>query len=167
MYSAEKGAMQQFSPEQLAFLDAQRAGRLATADLQGRPHVVPVCYACDGSTLYIALDEKPKRVPPERLKRVHNLLENSQVALVVDRYDDDWSRLAYVLVQGRADMLDPGDAEHARAVRLVRDRYPPYRAMALELRPVIAIRPSRIVAWGALSSGDGEEPTAPSGIICS
>ncbi len=94
--------MEQFTPQQLAFLDAQCAGRLAAADRLGQPHVVPVRYAWAGDALYIALDEKPKRVRPERLKRVQNILENSQVALVVDQYDDDWSRLAYVLVQGRA-----------------------------------------------------------------
>lgn len=146
--------MQQFSPQQIAFLDAQRVGRLATADRLGQPHVVPVCYACDGQFLYIALDEKPKRVPPEHLKRIHNLLENSQVALVVDHYDDDWRRLAYVLVQGHAEILHPGDTEHARALSLVRARYSQYRSMALELRPVVAIRPSKIIGWGALSSSD-------------
>ncbi len=147
-------AMAQFTPQQRAFLDAQRAGRLATADRLGQPHVVPVCYACTADALYIALDEKPKRVPPERLKRVHNILENSRVALVVDRYDDDWSRLAYVLVEGWAELLQPGDAEHARAVSLVRARYLQYQSMALDLRPIIAIRLSTIVAWGALSSSE-------------
>lgn len=142
--------MVDLSAAQIAFLDAQRAGRLATADRQGMPHVIPVCYACDGSSLYIALDEKPKRVAPERLKRVRNLLENSQVALVVDRYDDDWSRLAYVMVQGQAELLEPGHLDHGQALTLLRARYPQYRSMALEARPVVAIRPSNIVAWGAL-----------------
>ena len=146
--------MAQFTPQQRAFLDAQRAGRLATADRLGQPHVVPVCYACDGDAVYIVLDEKPKRVPPERLKRVQNILENSQVALVVDRYDDDWSRLAYVLVEGRADLLCSGQAEHARAVILLRARYLQYQLMELDLRPVIAVRPSKIVAWAALSSSE-------------
>ncbi len=76
------------------------------------------------------------------------------MALVVDQYDDDWSRLAYVLVQGRAEVLHADDAEHAWAVSLVRARYLQYQSMALELRPVIAIRPSKIVAWGTLSSSD-------------
>lgn len=142
--------MVEMTPQQIAFLGAQRAGRLATADRQGMPHVIPVCYACDGSSLYIALDEKPKRVAPERLKRVRNMLENSQVALVVDRYDDDWRRLAYVLVQGQVELLDPGRDEHQQALSLLRARYPQYRSMALEARPVVAIRPSNIVAWGAL-----------------
>lgn len=135
--------------EHRVFLDTQRAGRLATTDQQGQPHVVPVCYACDGHTFFIALDEKPKRVAPERLKRVRNILENDQVALVIDRYDDDWSRLAYVLVQGRAELIAPGLAEHKQAILLLRERYPQYRAMAIDQQPLIAIRPTHIVAWSA------------------
>ena len=74
-----------FSPDQLAFLQNQRAGRLATANSDGAPHVIPVCYACDGASLYIALDAKPKRVAPERLRRIRNILENPCVALVQPR----------------------------------------------------------------------------------
>src|SRR6187549_1982884 len=108
--------MTQFTPDQLAFLQAQRAGRLATATSDGAPHVIPVCYACDGASLYIALDAKPKRVAPERLRRIRNILENPRVALVIDRYSDDWSELAYLLIQGIAALVRPGDAEHSRAV---------------------------------------------------
>ena len=135
--------------EQLAFLNAQRVGRLATADRDGHPHVVPVCYACNGVSLYIALDAKPKRVAPERLKRVRNILDNPHVALVIDRYSEDWSELAYLLVRGNASLLPPGNAEHAGAITLLRDRYPQYRAMPIEDQPVIAIRPSSIISWSA------------------
>src|SRR5262245_12051380 len=107
--------MPTFSDQQLAFLSAQRAGRLATASHDGAPHVIPVCYACDGTSLYIALDTKPKRVAPQRLRRVRNILENARVALVVDHYSDDWSELAYLLIQGTAALVPPGDAEHRHA----------------------------------------------------
>src|SRR5215213_8113366 len=80
-----------FTANQLAFLQAQRVGRLATATSDAAPHVIPVCYACDGTSLYIALDAKPKRVAPERLRRIRNILENPRVALLIDRYSDDWS----------------------------------------------------------------------------
>ncbi len=137
--------------DQLVFLQNQRVGRLATTDGEGRPHVVPVCYACDGGSLYIALDAKPKRVAPDRLKRVRNLRANPQVALVIDRYSDDWSQLAYLLIQGTAALLAPGDVEHDRAVALLRARYQQYQAMPIHEQPVIAIRPSSVVAWGAIS----------------
>ena len=143
--------MIRFSDDQLAFLQSQRAGRLATASSEGIPHVIPVCYACDGASLYIALDAKPKRVAPERLRRVRNILENPRVALVIDRYSNDWSKLAYVLVHGTAALLPPGDAEQSRAVALLRERYSQYHTMPIEQRPVIAIRPSSIVGWGDLA----------------
>ena len=145
--------MTHFTPNQLAFLQAQRAGRLATATSDGAPHVIPVCYACDGASLFIALDAKPKRVAPERLRRIRNILENPCVALVVDRYSDDWSQLAYLLIQGTAELLRPDQAEHSRALVLLRERYVQYLAMPIEQQPVIAIRPTTVVEWG-LGFGD-------------
>ena len=139
--------MTHFTPHQLAFLQAQRVGRLATANSAGAPHVIPVCYACDGASLYIALDAKPKRVAPERLRRIRNILENPRVALVIDRYSDDWGELAYLLIQGTATLLPPGEPEHSRAVALLRKRYVQYLAMPIEQQPVIAIRPEKVVAW--------------------
>jgi PPOX class probable F420-dependent enzyme len=144
--------MTTFSPGQLAFLHSQRAGRLATASGDGAPHVVPVCYACDGASLYIALDAKPKRVAPERLRRIRNILDNPRVALVIDRYSDDWSELAYLLIQGTAMLIRPDQAEHSRAVALLRQRYAQYLAMPIERQPVIAIRPAKVVAWPDLDS---------------
>lgn len=141
--------MIRFTDEQLAFIQAQRVGRLATADREGQPHVIPVCYACDGRSVYIALDAKPKRVAPQKLRRVRNLLENPRIALVVDRYSDDWSVLAYVLIRGSAELL-VGGGEQLHAVALLRDRYVQYQTMPIQDQPVIAIRPSTIVSWGAL-----------------
>jgi PPOX class probable F420-dependent enzyme len=136
-----------FTPNQLAFLHTQRAGRLATATSEGAPHVIPVCYTCDGANLYIALDSKPKRVAPERLRRIRNILENPRVALVIDRYSDDWSQLAYLLIQGTAVLVQPDTAEHSRAITLLRERYVQYFAMPIEQQPVIAIRPMTVVEW--------------------
>ena len=138
-----------FTDAQLTFLDAQRVGHLATSDSRNRPHVVPVCYACDGESLFVALDAKPKRVAPERLKRVRNILDNPEVALVIDRYSEDWRQLAYVLIRGAAALLAPGAPEQHTAVALLRGRYPQYRTMALEEQPAIAIRPSSVVMWNA------------------
>lgn len=141
--------MPDLGEREAAFIRGQRVAHLATADRAGQPHVVPICYAFDGQHLYTAVDEKPKRAGPWRLKRVRNVVENSQVAVVIDRYSDDWSRLAWVLIRGRAEVLEGGE-EHARAVGLLRDRYPQYRDMALEERPVIRVTPQKVVSWGAL-----------------
>ena len=131
------------------FLVANRVGHLATADRRGTPHVVPVCYALDDPTLYVTIDEKPKRGGPP-LKRLRNIIENPKVALVVDRYDEDWSRLGWVMLRGSAEVLYAGP-EHDHAQRLLRDRYPQYRTMQLTPLPVIALRTTRVTSWGDLS----------------
>ena len=141
--------------EQAAFLVRQRVARLATADGGGRPYAVPVCFALAQASVYIALDEKPKGVPASRLKRVRNILENPDVALIADRYAEDWSLLAFVMVRGRAELLEPDSGEHAAAVRLLRGKYHQYEAMRIEDNPVIAIRPEKATSWGAL-----DEPEA-------
>src|SRR5437660_11970075 len=99
-----------------AFVLAQRVARLATADADGHPHVVPVCYAFDGSRFYTPLDEKPKRVEQRRLRRVRNIEARHEAMLLIDRYDEDWSRLGYVQVYGHAALLMPGEASHADAL---------------------------------------------------
>src|SRR5918994_1639084 len=145
------------TPEQTAFLVRQRVARLATADQTGKPHVVPVCFAYTPGSIFIALDEKPKDVPATRLKRVRNILENPNVALVADRYAEDWSLLAFVMVRGRAELLDPGTEEHPSAVRLLRGKYHQYEAMRIEENPIIAIRPERAASWGALDEPESSE----------
>ncbi|HEX6506921.1 MAG TPA: TIGR03668 family PPOX class F420-dependent oxidoreductase [Chloroflexota bacterium] len=148
------GARHQLTKDERKFVERMRVARLATADARGIPHAVPVCYAFDGHRFYTPLDEKSKRVPDAAMKRVRNIAENSAVAFLVDRYDDDWSQLAYVLVQGQAELIDAGREGHADAVALLRARYPQYREMHLEIRPVIAIRPERVVSWGLLVESD-------------
>ncbi len=136
------------APRERVFLERARVGHLATADRAGAPHVVPVCFAVDGTTLYVTVDEKPKS--GRELKRVRNLRENPQAALVADHYEEDWSRLGWVMVRGRADVLDAGN-EHDRAQALLRERYPQLRAMAIEHLPVIALRIERVASWGRLA----------------
>jgi len=138
----------------LRFLRAIRVAHLATADGAGVPHVIPVCFVADRRSVYITIDEKPKRGP--RLKRLRNIAENPQAALVVDHYDDsDWSRLGWVMVRGPAEILDGGD-EHALAQQYLQARYSQLRAMALDDHPVIAIRAERVTQWGDIGKPDGE-----------
>ena len=136
------------SPDLEAFVRETRVGRLATVDEQGGPHVVPVCFVYADGLVYIVLDAKPKRVAATRLRRVRNILANPEVQLLVDRYDEDWSRLAYVQLRGRAGLIESGP-EHARALALLRAKYPQYEAMALEAAPVIRIEVARGVSWEA------------------
>jgi len=138
------------SDRQRDFVLAHRVARLATADAEGAPHVVPVCFALDGATLTIAIDEKPKRAGAA-LKRLRNIEANPQAAVVIDRYAEDWSRLGWVMLRGPAAILPPGAPGHAQALALLRARYPQLRAMRLEALPVIALRIARATAWGDLS----------------
>jgi PPOX class probable F420-dependent enzyme len=69
------------------------------------PHVVPVCFALSRDALYITIDEKPKRGPATALKRLRNIAENPAVAVITDRYDEDWARLGWVMLRGRAEIL--------------------------------------------------------------
>ena len=106
-----------------------RVGRLATADAGGRPLLVPVCFAFDGATLFSAVDDKPKRT--RELRRLKNIAANPHVSLVVDVWDEDWSKLCWVIVEGDAEVLTTG-AEFTRAIDRLVAKYPQYRAMGLD-----------------------------------
>jgi len=131
------------------FILAHAVARLATSGRDGQPHVIPFCYAFDGGRFYFVVDEKPKRYTGKPLKRVRNILENPQVALVIDDYVDDWTQLAYVLVNGTAAVVED-ESEYARALALLRERYPQYRLMDLSFsrNPMVRILPTKIHAWG-------------------
>jgi PPOX class probable F420-dependent enzyme len=144
------------SEQQASFLASQRVGRLATADSNGVPHVIPVCFVVEHATLYITIDEKPKRAAARPLKRLRNMMENPSVAFVADRYDEDWRRLGWVMLRGRAEVLADG-AEHDRAQALLRERYVQYRTMQLAELPVIALRIERATSWGNLAPGHCEQ----------
>ena len=128
------------------FIRTARTAHLATADRSGQPHVVPICFVFDGKYFYSPIDEKPKRTT--KLKRLKNIRENPNVALVVDHYEDDWGKLAYVLVFGKGRVLRSGKI-HRQAVKSLRRKYPQYRHMAIDDRPMIAISPKRIRIWQA------------------
>ena len=131
------------------FLDRCRVGHLATADSSGRPHVTPVCYALVGAAVYFIVDEKPKAAG-KTLKRLRNIAENPQVALVADHYDEDWSRLEYVLIRGSAKEVDDA-AEFELVLDRLRQRYPQYRGMRLEPKrnPLVRITPETVNHWRA------------------
>ena len=132
------------------FLADRRIAHLATADRFATPHVVPVCFAVRGGSLYVTIDEKPKRKPSSKLKRLMNITENPSVALVIDRYDEDWSRLGWVMLHGRGEILLQG-TEHDDAQQLLRSRYSQLEAMVIAEHPVIAVRIQRATSWGNLS----------------
>ena len=135
-----------FTVQALRLIRSARTAHLATADANGQPHVIPVCFVLDGKELFSPIDQNPKQT--QRLQRLRNIAENSKVALVIDHYDEDWRNLAYVLIFGKACTVSRGVA-HQRALRLLRRKYPQYRTMDLEHLPVIRITARRFRSWHA------------------
>ena len=149
--------------DELEFLSSARRAVLATIGEDGLPRLVPCCYSVlergDGVSplvLHTPLDEKPKRSGgPHDLARVRDILLRADVALLVDRWSEDWDRLAWLRLRGQATVLesdDPGVAEErAQAIGALRARYRQYADHALEERPIIRIAVERATSWGDLS----------------
>jgi PPOX class probable F420-dependent enzyme len=135
--------------KQLALIRSARVAHLATANAKGQPHVIPICFVFDGKNFYSPVDEKPKRVAPRKLKRITNIRENPNVSLVIDRYEEDWSKLAYSLVFGKAQIVLSGE-KYLKAILLLRKKYPQYQTMAIDERPMIVIKPKKVMGWGAM-----------------
>jgi len=135
------------SESQASFAQRHRIAHLATADAEGQPHVVPICFVAIDGDFYFAIDLKPKRTT--RLKRLRNIEENPNVALVIDRYDEDWSRLGWLMLQGVASVIEAGP-QHAAAVAALAEKYIQYRDMALDDRPIVRIVPQHVSSWGDL-----------------
>jgi PPOX class probable F420-dependent enzyme len=117
--------------------------RLATAGPDGRPHLVPVVFALDDEVVYTAVDGKPKTT--QRLRRLTNIAHNPQVSLLVDHYDDDWSRLWWVRADGIATIHHDGDTWRV-AHDLLRAKYPQYQAVSLD-GPVVAVAVQHWNSW--------------------
>ena len=137
-----------FEAWELALIDTQRVAHLATVNADGQPSVVPVVYAFDGVRFVTPLDGKPKRARPEQLRRVRDILEHPQAALVIDQYDEDWSRLAWLQVRGTAALLEGGEI-YERGIALLQARYPQYASVPLQGRPLISLTPVEVRRWRA------------------
>lgn len=146
-----------------AFVAETRRGSLATMGADGRPRLVPICFvlgedvdALGRTLLYSPLDEKPKRsANPKDLQRVRDLLVLPAATVLVDRWDEDWTRLGWVRCYGVGELIEPEPREveeHAAAIALLRAKYPQYESQNLDGRPMIRIRIDRVVSWGNLST---------------
>jgi PPOX class probable F420-dependent enzyme len=122
-----------------------RVARLATIDPDGRAHLVPIVFALDGDTLYSAVDRKPKR--SQTLRRIENARVRPDVTILIDHYDEDWTRLWWIRLRGRARVLDDGE-ERVRALALLREKYPQYRDDPPD-GPVLAVEITEVRDWSA------------------
>lgn len=139
--------MRELDDRSRSLLGESRVAHLATADQYSRPHAVPIVFAIRGDHLYFPLDRKPKREDDwHMLRRVRNIETNGRVSIVVDRYDEDWTKLAWVLIEGVATILEAG-AERDEGAALLAARYPQYAGGGLDGRPVVRVVVERTVAW--------------------
>jgi PPOX class probable F420-dependent enzyme len=150
----------QLGPRERAFLEPARRAVLATIDPVGRPRLVPICFVLDPREplLVTPLDDKPKaREDPLDLARVRDIRERPEVAVLVDRWSENWARLAWLRLAGTARIVDPGEGPDG-AIEGLRAKYPQYATHRLEARPLIAISIARATSWGALDGApDGED----------
>jgi PPOX class probable F420-dependent enzyme len=130
------------------FIERARVARLATVNSQSEPHLVPVVFVFDGNYFYIPIDEKRKTVKPDKLKRVLNIKENPQVALLIDEYNEDWTRLAFVMVQGKASIVSQvrEDTRLHEAHKKLMAKYLQYQKVRLS-ETCIMIKPEKILSW--------------------
>jgi PPOX class probable F420-dependent enzyme len=142
-------------PAELAFLVAARRAILATIDPGGQPRLVPICFivaavADEPLRLLTPLDDKPKATDDKRaLARLRDIAARPAVSVLVERWDEDWTRLAWLRLHGTASLLDPAVVPGDAASRL-RGKYPQYAMHDLESSPMIAIRIEHARSWGAL-----------------
>ena len=131
--------------EARALFASARVARLATVDAERRPHLVPVTFAFDGEEIVTAVDHKPKRTT--RLRRLDNIEANPRVSVLADHYEDDWTRLWWARLRGRARVLDGGE-ERERALELLAAKYPQYRTEPPD-GPVLAVDVTQVRSWSA------------------
>ena len=140
----------EIEPQIRRFIESHRVAHLATATAQGRPSVIPICYAFPDAVFYSVIDEKPKTVSSNQLQRIQNIRSNPNIALVIDDYSEDWESLAYLHVRCLAEILEPGTTqEHSVAITALRAKYPQYSSMQIDARPVIKLVPQRVRFWSA------------------
>lgn len=135
---------------QRAFLDAARSATLATVGPDGRPRLVPICFVLDPASpvLYTPLDDKPKRTDDRLdLARVRDIAARPDVTVFVDRWDEDWSQLAWLRCGGRAALVPPIEPGHAAAIVALREKYPQYATHDIGSRPLIAVTIERSTYW--------------------
>ena len=131
-----------------------RVAHLATADQYAVPHVVPIVFAWLPPYLYTPIDAKPKRAADWRsLRRVRNIETNGKVSVIVDRWDEDWSHLAWILVEGIAAFVED-EAETVRAIAALTAKYPQYRTMPLDGCPIVRVTVERTVSWNGGTATD-------------
>jgi PPOX class probable F420-dependent enzyme len=131
------------------FIQRVRVARLATIDSDFKPHLVPVVFVFDGNHFFIPVDEKRKKAKPEKLRRIKNIQGNPNVALLIDEYNEDWTRLAFVMIQGIASIMKSrphADIQVQKALKQLTIKYTQYQRVGTG-EILIRIKPEKVVSW--------------------
>ena len=130
------------------FIETARVARLATIDPEFKPHLVPVVFVFDGSHFFIPVDEKRKIAKPEKLKRIRNIQDNPNVALLIDEYSEDWTKLAFVMIQGKASIASKGEGniQVREAYKKLMTKYIQYQKVGVGEMCII-ITPKKVASW--------------------
>jgi PPOX class probable F420-dependent enzyme len=133
--------LMRLSREERHFMGIQRVARIATVDPNGTPHVVPVCFALEENTLYVASDYGSRKI--------RNLRANEKISVIVDEYEEDWKKLKGVYLTGVAEIVEPGP-EFSKARSLLKEKYPQYTSLPIKEgeTAIIKILPRKAVSWG-------------------
>lgn len=130
------------------FIERARVARLATIDSEFKPHLVPVVFVFKGNHFFIPVDEKRKTAKPEKLKRIRNIQYNPNVTLLIDEYSEDWTKLAFVMIQGKASVAtkEEGNIQVRQAYKKLMIKYLQYQKVGLGERCII-ITPKKVASW--------------------
>lgn len=130
------------------FIERARVARLATIDSEFKPHLVPVVFVFDGSHFFIPVDEKRKTAKPEKLKRIRNIQDNPNVTLLIDEYSEDWTKLAFVMIQGKASVAtkEEGNIQVREAYKKLMTKYLQYQKVSVGEMCII-ITPKKVASW--------------------
>ncbi|MDQ3854169.1 MAG: TIGR03668 family PPOX class F420-dependent oxidoreductase [Thermoproteota archaeon] len=130
------------------FIERARVARLATIDSEFKPHLVPVVFVFDGNHFFIPIDEKRKTAKPAKLKRIRNIQDNPNVALLIDEYSEDWTKLAFVMIQGKASIasITQGNIQLREAYKKLVMKYLQYEKVGIGEMCII-IAPEKVASW--------------------
>jgi PPOX class probable F420-dependent enzyme len=132
-------------------IDKARVARLATVDSECKPHLIPVVFVFDNHCYFIPIDEKTKRSRPEKLKRAKNIQQNPNVTLLIDEYNEDWTKLYFIMIQGKASIVGKELEQNEmllleKAHKLLSDKYVQYQKIGIG-EYVIMIIPQKVITW--------------------
>ena len=133
-------------------INKARVARLATVDSECKPHLIPVVFVFDNGCYFIPIDEKSKRYRPERLKRAKNIQQNPNVTILIDEYNEDWGKLYFIMIQGKASIIGDKELEQGelllleRVHRLLSDKYLQYQKIGIG-KYIIMIIPQKVITW--------------------